>query len=297
MCVYVCLYARARVCKQIHRTVSLVCCVYSERLYQGPESGDVYSDPQPNTTGSPSNPFSLHSLLRPTPQQSHQLSPLLRPTRTPQQSHQLSPLLRPTPQQPHRPPPTPDQPVYPPLLQSAHPYANTGPAHNITGMSAYPSNTSYLQLPYYRLPASSPFSASQPTHSTPPWFMPQYPYMGMNTNPYTEPPYPPYPPPFQHPSSNPEYINPQVPTDSLPTGPGPPGLLSGLPVNTSGQYMVFTCCQISHFIRVLMLTVKWENEYQIFYNFSIKYLSTNNNLQRATVKLSNLRSGIKHTMS
>ena len=49
-------------------------------------------------------------------------------------------------------------------------------------------------------------------------------------------------------------VSPQVPTDSLPTGPGPPGLLPGLPVNTSGQYMVFTGCQISHFI--LMLTVK-----------------------------------------
>ena len=114
----------------------------------------------------------------------------------------------------------------------------------------------------------------------------------------TEPLHPPYPPPFQHPSSYPEYY-PQVPTDSLPTGPGPPGLLTGLPVNTSGQYMVFTRCQISHFIRVLMFMVKWENEYQIFYNFSIKYISlnssNNNNLQRATVKLSSLRSGIKHT--
>ena len=40
---------------------------------------------------------------------------------------------------------------------------------------------------------------------------------------------------------------PQVPTDSLPTGPGPPGLLPGLSVNTSGQYMVFTGCRISRF--------------------------------------------------
>ena len=172
--------------------------------------------PQPNTTHSPSNPFSIHSLLSPTPQQ------------------------------PHRPPPTPDQPVYPPLLQPAHPYANTGPADNITGMSAYPSNTAYPQLPYYQPTASSPFSASQPTHSTQPRFMSQYPHMGMNINPYTtEPPHPPYPPPFQHPSYYPAYY-PQVPTDSLPTGPGPPGLLSGLPVNTSGQYMVFTCCQVFH---------------------------------------------------
>ena len=194
----------------------------------------MYSGPQPNTTHSPSNTFSTHSLLR--------------PTRTPQQFHHLSPLLRPTPQQPHRPPPTPDQPVYPPLLQYAHPYTNTGPAHNITRMSAYPWNTSYPQLSYYRPTASSPFSASQPTHSTPPWLMTQYPHMGMNTNPYTtEISYPPYPPPFQHPSSYPEY-HPQVPTDSLPTGSGPPGQLPGLPVNTSGQYMVFTCCQIPHLI-------------------------------------------------
>ena len=182
--------------------------------------------PQPNTARLPSNPFSIHSLLRPTPQQ------------------------------PHRPPPTPDQPVYPPLLQSTHPYANTGSAHNVTGMSAYPSDTSYPQLPYYQLPASSPFSASQPTHSTQLQFMSEYPHMGMNTNPHTTTvPYPPHPPPFQHPSSYSKY-HPQVPTDSLPTGPGPPGLLSGLPVNTSGQYMVFTCCQISHFIRVLMIAVK-----------------------------------------
>ena len=201
------------------------------------------SGSQPNTTHSPSNPFSTHSLLR--------------PTRTLQRSHHLSPLLRPTPQQPHHPPPTPHQPVYPPLLQPTHPYTNTGPAHNITGMSAYPSNTSYPQLSYYRPTASSPFSASQPTHSTPPWLMTQYPHMGMNTNLYTTAvPHPPYPPPFQHTSSYPEYY-PQVPTDSLPTGSGPLGQLPGLPVNTSGQYcMVFTCCQVSHFIRVLMLMVK-----------------------------------------
>ena len=237
------LCALTRACVSIYTTKpALFACVYSERLYQEPESGGVYSGPQPNTTHLPSNPFSTHSLLR--------------PTRTPQQFHYLSPLLRPTPQQPHRPPPTPDQPVYPPLLQPAHLYANTGSAHNVTGMSAYPSNTSYPQLPYYRPPASSPFSASQPTHGTQPWFMSQYPYMGMNTNPHTTVvPYPPYPPPFQHPSSYPEYY-PQVPTDSLPTGPGPPGLLPGLPVNTSGQYMVFICCQISHFIRVLMLKME-----------------------------------------
>ena len=186
----------------------------------------MYSGPQPNTAHSPSNSFSIHSLLRPTPQQ------------------------------PHRPPPPPDQPVYPPLLQPAHPYANTGTAYNVTGMSAYPSNTSYPQLPYYRPPASSLFSASQPTHGTQPWVMSQYPYMDMNTSlRTTDPPHPPYPPPFQHPPSYPEYY-PQVPTDSLPTGPGPPGVLPGLPVNTSGQYMVFTCSQISHFIRVLMLAVK-----------------------------------------
>ena len=169
----------------------------------------MYSGPQPNTAHSPSNPFSIHSLLRPTPQPSH------------------------------RPRPTPDQPVYRPLLQSAHPYANTGPAHNVTGLSAYPSDTSYPQPPNLWLPASIPFSASQPTHSTQPWFMSQYPHMGMNTNPYT------IHPTLLHSnttSSYPEYINPQVPTDSLPTGPGPPGLLPGLPVNTSGQYMVFTCC-------------------------------------------------------
>ena len=286
MCARVSLCARTRACVSKYATESaLFACVYSERLYQGPESGDVYSGPQPNTTYSLWNSFSIHSLLR--------------PTRTPQQSHHVSPLLRPTPQQSHRPPPTPDQPVYPPLLQSAHLYTNTGPAYNVTGLSAYPSNTSYPQLPYYRPTASSPFSASQPTHSTQPWFMSQYPHMGMNTNPYTTEA--PYPPLFQHPSSYPEYINPPAPTDSLPTGPGPPGLLSGLPVNTSGQYLVFTCCQISHLIRVLMFMVKWENEYQIFYNFSSKYLSLNsgteNNLQKATVKLINLRSGIKHTMT
>ena len=196
----------------------------------------MYSGPQPNATGSPSNPFSILSLLS--------------PTRTPQRSHHLPPLWGPTPQPSHHPPPTPHQPVYPPLLQSTHPYTNTGSAYGISGMSAEPYNASYPQPPNLWLPASSPFSASQPTHSTQLRFMSPYPHMGINTNPHTTAvPHPPYPPPFQHPSSYPEY-HPQVPTDSLPTGPGPPELLSGLPVNTSGSN-----CSINYVI-VMVLTLK-----------------------------------------
>ena len=118
--------------------------------------------------------------------------------------------------------PCQSQPFNPPLVQSPYPYmdTNTGPAHHTTALtSSYqPGPVTRAHTPLYR-----PSTNFQSTSSTTlPW-MPQ--------NLFT-------PPPFQHPSPHqavftysPQGSN----THSLPTGPGPPGLLPGQPANTFGM--------------------------------------------------------------
>ena len=114
------------------------------------------------------------------------------------------------------------QPSNPPLVQSPYPYMDTitGPAHYTTALtSAYqPGPVTRAHTPLY-----GPSTNFPSTSSTTLPRMPQ--------NLFT-------PPPFRPPSPHqavftysPQGSN----THSLPTGPGPPGLLPGQPVNTLGM--------------------------------------------------------------
>ena len=113
------------------------------------------------------------------------------------------------------------QPSNPPLVQSPYPYmdTNTGPAHHTTALtSAYqPGPATRAHTPLY-----GPSTNFQSTSSTTLPRMPQ----NLFTPPHLRPPSP-HQAVFTY---SPQGSN----TPSLPTGPGPPGLLPGQPVNTFG---------------------------------------------------------------
>ena len=114
-------------------------------------------------------------------------------------------------------------PFNPPLVQSPYPYmdTNTGPAHHTTALtSAYqPGPATRAHTPLY-----GPSTNFQSTSST------TLPRMPQNLSMFTPPPLRPTSPQQAVFTSSPQGSN----THSLPTGPGPPGLLSGQPVNTFG---------------------------------------------------------------
>ena len=109
-------------------------------------------------------------------------------------------------------------PSNPPLVQSPYPYmdTNTGPAHHTTALtSAYqPGPVTRAHTPLYRPSTNFPSTSDTPL----PW---------MPRNLFTPSPHQAV---FTY---SPQGSN----THSLPTGPGPPGLLPGQPVNTLGTYM------------------------------------------------------------
>ena len=113
-------------------------------------------------------------------------------------------------------------PFNPPLVQSPYPYmdTNTGPAHHTTALTStyQPGPATRAHTPLY-----GPSTNFQSTSST------TLPWMSQNLFP---------PPPFRPPSPHQAVFtySPQGSiTHSLPTGPGPPGLLPGQPVNTFGN--------------------------------------------------------------
>ena len=117
------------------------------------------------------------------------------------------------------------QPFNPSLVQSPYPYmdTNTGPAHHTTALtSAYqPGPATRAHTPLY-----GPSTNFQSTSSTTLPRMPQ--------NLFTPPPSRPPSPHQAVFTYSPQESN----THSLLTGPGPPGLLSGQPVNTFGALNV-----------------------------------------------------------
>ena len=112
----------------------------------------------------------------------------------------------------------------PPLVQSPYPYmdTSTGPTHHTTALtSAYqPGPAIRAHTPLY-----GPSTNFQSTSSTPLPRMPQ----NLFTPPHLRPPSP-HQAVFTY---SPLGSN----THSLPTGPGPPGLLPGQQVNTFGMYV------------------------------------------------------------
>ena len=243
-----------------HLRIYCVVYVHSEdKLYQGSEqphwSGDTYSEPaypQPYVFQSSSNPFSTHP-----PPRAHQCypfhpqSPLVQSpslyqgrhailSGPPQPAHttmavssfntsayQPGPPATSTPQsydsssnpfsvqsllRPHQ-----SHPFNPPLVQSPYPYmdTNTGPAHHTTALtSAYqPGPATRAHTPLY-----GPSTSFSSTSDTPLPLMPQSLFN---------------PPPFQPPSPYQALYSPQ---GSLQPATGPPGLLSGQPVNIFGTF-------------------------------------------------------------
>ena len=113
------------------------------------------------------------------------------------------------------------QPFNPPLVQSPYLYmdTNTGPAHHTTALtSAYqPGPATRAHTPLYGPSTNFP-STSNTT-------LPRMPQ-----NLFSPPPFRPLSPHQAVFTYSPQGSN----THSLPTGPGPPGLLPGQPVNTFG---------------------------------------------------------------
>ena len=110
----------------------------------------------------------------------------------------------------------------PPLVQSPYPYmdTNTGPAHHTTALTS-----TYLPGPATRAhtPLYGPSANFPSTSDTSLLRMPQHLFLP----PHLRPPSP-HQAVFTY---SPQGSN----TPSLPTGPGPPGLLPGQPVNTFGM--------------------------------------------------------------
>ena len=120
--------------------------------------------------------------------------------------------------------PQQSQPSNPPLVQSPYPYmdTNTGPAHHTTALTStyQPGPATRAHTPLYR--PSTNFPSTSDT---------SLPRMSQNLFPL-----PPFQPPSPHQAVftySPQGSN----THSLPTGPGPPGLLllPEQPVNTFGM--------------------------------------------------------------
>ena len=234
-------------------------CVYTYSEDQGSQqqlywSGDTDSGPaypQTYMSQSSSSPFSTRPPLR-----AHQLqsNPIYRPlvqspslyqdrytivSRSPQPTHNTMAVSsftsQPGPSTPHiyysstypfsiRSPMTYHRsyPFNPPLIQSPYPYmdTNTGLAHHTTALtSAYqPGPVTRAHTPLYGPSTNFPSASDTPL----PW-MPQ----NLFTTPPSRPPSP-HQAVFTY---SPQGSN----THSLPTGPGPPGLLPGQPVNTFGM--------------------------------------------------------------